>query len=184
MLNIPIRASAMVPLAATVLLTSPTFSSQNSNLEAYELQASNFATSKVDFILIKVGVRAKADNRAQRLRQFLKSQGSPMTNSADKLVNIADKYGLDWKLLPAIAGVESTWGSFVPAGSYNAYGWHNGNFYFSSWSSASDNVASGILAKWGSVGQITPWKIGPYYAENPDWASRVDYYMRAIGDFK
>jgi len=107
-----------------------------------------------------------------------------MTADAASFIKIADANGLDWRLLPAIAGVESTFGRFTPSGSHNAYGWHNGNYYFKSWSAASEYVAKGIKQKWGSMGEITAWKIGPYYAENPHWAARVDSFMRTIGSFQ
>ena len=36
--------------------------------------------------------------------------------------------GLDYRLVPAISGVESTFGKHIPDNSYNAYGWANGNY--------------------------------------------------------
>ncbi|OGY26715.1 MAG: hypothetical protein A2Z11_04350 [Candidatus Woykebacteria bacterium RBG_16_43_9] len=174
----------MVIIAITTLLTSPTFSPPENNLEAYELKASNLGTPTTETEVISIEIKAQADNRATRLKKFLAANSSPMTKDADNLVKIADKYELDWKLLPAIAGVESTFGRFVPSGSYNAYGWHNGKYYFNSWTSASEQVAKGIKIKWSSMGEITPWKIGPYYAENPNWALRVNHYMGLIQNYK
>lgn len=173
----------MVTLILSGLMASPTFATQDYNLEAYEVKAfdsvPNFTKPK-----ISANIVASADDRSTRLRKFLRSQGSPMQNSADELVKIADKHGLDWKMLPAIAGVESTFGQFIPSGSFNAYGWHNGRYYFSSWTDASSQVAVGINEKWGHLGRINPWKIGPSYAENPAWASRVVHYMNIIGASK
>jgi len=183
MLNIPIRVSAMVILVVSGLMASPTFSSRSYTLEAYETKVldsvTNFSSTTIDAAIV-----ASSDNRSIRLRKFLRDQGSPMQNSADELVKIADKHGLDWKMLPAIAGVESTFGQFIPSGSFNAYGWHNGRYYFSSWTDASTQVAAGINDKWGHLGRINPWKIGPSYAENPAWASRVVHYMNIIGNSK
>lgn len=181
MLNIPIRVSALVLIVLAALLTNPTFSTQENNLEAYELKVSDLHTQK---IVISAQVQARADNRADRLRRFLSLVGSPMAAEAGDLVKIADRYDLDWTFLPAIAGVESTYGRFVPAGSHNAFGWHNGNFYFNSWTAASEYVAKGIKEKWGYLGKTTPWKIGPYYAENPNWAARVQLNIAVIRNFK
>ncbi len=169
----------MAVFALTALLTSPTFS-QTISLEAYELKASNLATQKVEAKLILAEIVAEEDSRAKTLKKFLSANASPMEAEADNFVKIADKYNLDWKLLPAIAGVESTFGRFIPSGSYNAYGWNNGKYYFKSWSNATDFVANGIKTKWGGMGRISHWKIGPYYAQNPLWASRVDKFMRLI----
>lgn len=179
MINIFIRAAAMALFALTALLASPTFS-QTISLEAYELKASNLATKKVEVKLIVAEIVAEEDSRAKTLKKFLSVYASPMANEADNFVKIADKYNLDWRLLPAIAGVESTFGKFIPSGSYNAYGWHNGKYYFNSWSDATETVAKGIKTKWGSMGEISHWKIGPYYAQNPLWASHVDHFMNLI----
>lgn len=182
MINIFIRATAMAIFALTALLASPTFS-QNISLEAYELKASNLATQKEEANLISAEIVAEEDSRAKKLKGFLLANASPMANEADNFIVIADKYNLDWKLLPAIAGVESTFGRFIPNGSYNAYGWHNGKYYFKSWSDATNSVAEGIKIKWGSMGEISHWKIGPYYAQNPHWASRVDHFMKLIASY-
>ena len=154
MLEIILRASAIVVVATTALLTSPTIFNQPANLEAYELKASNFDASRKQPIVIEAEIKGEKDNRALRLKKYLQSQGSPMAADATSLIKIADANGLDWRFLPAIAGVESTFGRFTPSGSHNAYGWHNGNYYFESWSAASEYVAEGIKQKWGSMGEI------------------------------
>ncbi|MCH7541267.1 glucosaminidase domain-containing protein [Patescibacteria group bacterium] len=180
MIKIILKAAALVTIVSYVLLASPTIAKQPSTNEADQLIASNFVTNKKNLNFITASVKGQQDNRSQRLGKFLKKQGSPMASEAKSLVKIADKYGFDWTLLAAIAGVESTFGRFVPLGSHNAYGWHNGNFYFNSWASASEYVAKGITVKWGHMGEITPWKIGPYYAETPNWAARVSSNMSLI----
>lgn len=47
------------------------------------------------------------DPRAIRLERFLKTQLSPLQNHADLLVELSDQYNIDYKLVVAIAGVES-----------------------------------------------------------------------------
>jgi hypothetical protein len=183
MLKAVYRVSAMTIIAVSTLLVSPTISKQNDRLEAYELTASNFVGRKESIAVIKTTLEARNDDRAERLGKFLQSQGSPMASNATDLVNIADKYGLDWRLLPAIAGVESTYARVVPSGSYNPYGWSNGRYCFQNWVVASDYVASQIRNLWGS-GEITPWGIGPSYAASPTWAARVSSNMRVIGQYQ
>lgn len=182
----------MAMLVTSALLASPTVTNPPAgragspkNLAAYKERASvtsgENGQSKNSLI---TKINAKSDNRAARLEKFLRSQGSPMAPAAQDLVKIADQYGLDYKLLPAIAGVESTYGLTIPTGSYNPYGWSNGNFYFGSWVAASSYVSSQINQRWGYMGKITPWKIGPYYAANPTWPSHVQRYMTLISNFK
>lgn len=180
MLNIIIRVAVLVIMSISALLISPTIVKQPENIEAYEQKASVSTPKKVATKLVTT-IKAKKDRRVAKLRKFFKSQGSPLSSYADDFVKISDKYELDWRLLPAIAGVESTFGLFVPGGSYNPYGWNNGNFYFKNWVDSTNYVATQIKNRWGYAGPITPWKIGPQYAASPTWASKVSNYMLVIG---
>jgi hypothetical protein len=178
------RVSAIVLIAIFALLTSPTISRENDPLEAYELKASNFIGQNERPLSITTSIKAKRDDRASRLAKFLKDQNSPMTSEAPNMIRIADKYEIDWRLLPAIAGVESTFGKAVPSQSYNPYGWNNGRGYFKNWVTASDFVAKEITIRWGTGETATPWNIGPGYAASPTWASRVESYMKVIGQYQ
>lgn len=175
------RVSAIVLIAIFALLTSPTISRQNDPLEAYELKASNFVGQNKNNTSIVATIKASRDTRAERLARFLQAQGSPIAPYSTDLVKIADAYNLDWRFLPAIAGVESTFGQAVPGHSYNPYGWNNGHTYFKDWVAASDYVAKEITIRWGAGEAATPWKVGPGYAASPTWASRVNFYMKVIG---
>ena len=177
MLSLQLRTSAMALIAVPILVASPTISNEAST---------NSPSGKIVVIkknppmVFKAKVIAKNDDRAKILAKFLKRQGSPMAKDAPELVRIADKYSFDWKLLPAIAALESQYGKMVPAGSFNPYGWNNGSAYFKSWVSASESVAEGIRIRYAPDGAVTPWRIGPSYAESPTWAARVDSYMSLI----
>jgi hypothetical protein len=183
MLKAIFRVSAMVLIAVSALLTSPTIVNQKDTLEAYELKASNSVGQTKNSTSIVVTIKASRDTRAERLTRFLQAQGSPLAPYATDLVRIADTHNLDWRLLPAIAGVESTFGQAVPGSSYNPYGWNNGHAYFKDWVAASDFVAKEITVRWGAGEVATPGNIGPSYAASPTWASRVNFYMRAIGQY-
>ena len=71
--------------------------------------------------LLKLPVQKETDSRTRILREFLKQYNSPLVPFAQDFVSIADKYSLDWKLVAAISGVESTFGKQIPYESYN--GW-------------------------------------------------------------
>ncbi len=58
----------------------------------------------------------KLDNKAEILSKYLASYNSPMQFHAQDFVDASDSFGLDWRLLPAIAGVESTFGKRGKAG--------------------------------------------------------------------
>src|SRR3990167_1538262 len=87
------------------------------------------------------------DDRADRLEEYLNSHNSPLAPYADVFVAKADKYELDWRLVAAISGVESTFGKRLPTNSYNAYGWNGGNFYFKDWEDGIDTVSKTLRVK-------------------------------------
>ncbi len=67
------------------------------------------------------GVEAKKlDRKAEILAQYLAKYNSPLQYHAQDFIDAANTYKLDWKLVASIAGVESTFGKFIPGG-YN--GW-------------------------------------------------------------
>jgi len=121
------------------------------------------------------------DMRVVALQNILKKHNSPLLPYASDYVKYADKYNVDWKLLPAISGVESTFGIALPAGSYNAYGWGGGSIYFKSWDEGIDTIDSTIrsnyMDKWNAT---TVWQIGPIYAASPTWSARVNNYMNEM----
>lgn len=182
MLKTLIRVSVLAVMIVSALLASPTISYQTKDIKASEKKPA-VSKQKNEPNTFVVTIKAKKDNRSKRLETFFKSKGSPLTPYAKEFVKIADKHGLDWRFMPAIAGVESTFGLYIPYGSYNPYGWNNGSYSFKSWTAATDHVAGQIKSRWGSMETITPWKIGSYYAASPTWASKVSNYMNTIGQY-
>ncbi len=121
--------------------------------------------------------------KTEKLTNYLKKQNSPLISYAPVFVKQAEKYDLDYRLVAAISGVESSFGKSIPKNSYNAYGWANGKYYFQSWEDGIITVTK-VLAlkykmKWGAD---TPYKIGRYYATSPTWADRVVFVMNQIED--
>src|SRR4030067_2508032 len=64
-----------------------------------------------------------SDNRVKILRKFLEERNSPLADYSEDFVRDADKYNLDWMLVAAISGLESSYGLAIPPGSYNGWGW-------------------------------------------------------------
>lgn len=122
------------------------------------------------------------DERAGRLRIYLASHNSPLTEYARVFVAKADKYDLDWKLVASIAGVESTFGKKIPVNSYNAYGWNGGKYYFKNWEDGIDTVSKTLREKYADKwGADTVYEIAPYYAPpSTTWADKVVYFMNQI----
>lgn len=125
------------------------------------------------------------DLRAQILSDYLAKFNSPMQNHAQDFVDAADKYGLDWKMLPAIAGVESTFGKRIPGG-YNAYGWGvygTNRIYFTSWTDGIFTVAKGLREGYLDKGLTDPYSMNRVYAESPAWGGKVSFFMNEIEKF-
>src|SRR3989344_1852416 len=88
------------------------------------------------------------DHRVENLRNYLQKYNSPLTEYAADFVSYADVYGLDYRLVPAITGVESTYGKRIPYKSYNAYGWANGEYKFNSWEDSIGHVSMSLRTKY------------------------------------
>ena len=127
------------------------------------------------------------DYRVKILSDYLKENNSPLAPYAKDFVDNADKYNLDWKLVAAISGVESTYGQAIPVNSYNAWGWgvYGDNVIrFASWKEGIETISQGLreryMNQWGGK---DIYQIGAMYASSPAWASHVERTMNQIQDF-
>lgn len=130
---------------------------------------------------------SEVDYREKVLQEFLKAQNSPLTPYAPEFIKYADEYNLDWKLVVAISGVESTFGQEIPTNSYNGWGWgvYGDNVIrFNSWDEGIKTVSQGLREKYmNQWGAEDIWQIGSLYAASPAWASHVTYYVNKIQEF-
>jgi hypothetical protein len=129
----------------------------------------------------KINKEEYFDYRVVILRKYLESHNSPLSESSEHFVYWADKYELDWRMVPAISGVESTFGKNIPANSYNAYGWANGNYSFESWEDSIEVVSKTLREKYYNRGATTINQIARRYAPpSSTWAWKVTYFMEKI----
>lgn len=122
--------------------------------------------------------RSPRDKRIEKLESFLESKGSPMAPYADLIVYYSDLYGVDPRLMVAIAAIESGYGKvcFRP---YNAWGFYNGSNW-GSWSESIKGYMEGMNGSYFSKGARTPEAIGSSYAADPNWAARIRGEMAEI----
>lgn len=121
------------------------------------------------------------DYRVENLRNFLTKFDSPLASYASDFVEKADQNGLDYRLVPSISGVESTFGKQIPPDSYNAYGWVNGNYRFKSWSDSINVVSSTLKNQYVDRGASSIAKIARRYAPpSSSWAGKVNYFVGKI----
>lgn len=69
-----------------------------------------------------------ADTRVLRVEAFFTGCQCPARSLAARLIAAADRHGLDWRLLPSIAFVETTGGK--AARNNNLFGWASGEMAF------------------------------------------------------
>lgn len=124
----------------------------------------------------------KQDMRVVALENTLNKYNSPLAPYAHVYVSEADKNGVDWRLLPSIAGLESTFGKRYIEGTYNVYGWGSGEIYFDSWEDGIATINASLKTRYIDRGATDVWKIGPIYAESPTWAVRVNFFMEKIDE--
>ena len=149
-----------------------------------------FAVSEAGTAATLAFNQVEADDRVARLRMFLTSYDSPLAGDAETFVKEADKNGIDWKLVAAIAGVESTFGKQIPTGSYNAWGW--GVFtgaadgvHFKNWADGIAQVSEGLKNNYIDRGAETLYDIGWIYAANGDsWSTHVRYFITKLESFQ
>lgn len=139
---------------------------------ALEGRTSNIAVAQIP--------ETKPDSRVEALERVFEKNNSPLAPYAKDYVKCADKYGVDWRLLPAISGLESSFGQHMIQGSHNGYGWGGGHIYFSSWEEGIDHINKTLASRYYGRGAKDVWTIGPIYAESPTWAVRVDRFMSQI----
>lgn len=94
------------------------------------------------------------DLRSEQLRTVLLKYNSPMIGLEDVLIATAEKYDLDWTLMAAIAGTESSFAKRMPYQCINPYGWGiygDNKICFESLEASIESVASGLASKYNTT---------------------------------
>jgi len=119
--------------------------------------------------------------KAQKIELFFRVNrgNAPLVDYAEKFVEVANKYGLDYRLLPAIATVESGGGK-SNFRKYNAWGW--GNKGFTSFEEGIEVVGRGLKNNYIDKGRDTVDEIAPVYCppNASNWVRSVNQFMIEI----
>lgn len=127
----------------------------------------------------------RLDKEAEILAEYLATYNSPLQYHAQDFVDAARVYDLDWRLVAAISGVESTFGKFIPGG-YNGWGWGvygNQAIYFNSWREGIFTVSKGLREEYINKGLTDPYSMNRIYAASPSWGYKVTYFMNGLDKF-
>lgn len=125
------------------------------------------------------------DARPEIVRKFLNLYQSPLEPFAIDIVKTADAYGLDFRLLPAIAMQESNLCKKAPANSYNCWGYgiYGGKVKkFEGYTQAINAVSKTLSLEYKSKGLTTPKEIVSKYtpSDNGKWVNAVSHFMEAL----
>ena len=130
------------------------------------------------------------DPRVLAMNKFLTDYHSPMAKYAEVFVTEADKYGIDWRLIASISGVESAFGNLLPQGSNNGWGWRginsndDGWSIFPSWQEAIAHITERMALGYGT--DLTPLDIQNTYCPPCGetglnlWANGVTGFMNEL----
>ena len=148
--------------------------------------ASSYGTEQV----LGASVRA-GDARSLLLSRFLSAHDSPLAEYSDYILDRADYYKIDFRLISAIAMCESNVGKHMPTkASHNAWGIsvETGEVTganFANWLTAIDWVSRYMRDKYFSRGITDLVDIGAIYAPpsvatGNSWANCVQHFMDSI----
>lgn len=120
----------------------------------------------------------EADPRLNAIRSFFASNDAPAAELASDFIAAADNYGLDWRLLPSIAFVES--GGGKECVNNNILGWANGRRAFRSLSAGIHYVGYQLtnspLYRGKDISGILRT-----YNPRPEYARLVESVMATLG---
>lgn len=124
------------------------------------------------------------DARAAIVANFLQKYDSPLKPYdyyGAMLVEIADKYNLDFRFLPAIMMEESNLCKNIPDGTYNCLGFgiHSaGTLGFENYEACFERAAKELRANYVDHGRITVSQIAQKYTASVDkWTNSVNQWM-------
>lgn len=126
-----------------------------------------------------------ADARSKIVENFFKDYSSSLSKYSQLFVSVADKYKLDWKLLPSIAMQESGGAKKVIQGSNNPFGYgiYGGLVIkFPTWEEGIERVGRALREDYLDKGLKTPSQImtkytPPSLATGGAWAKGVSSFM-------
>lgn len=118
------------------------------------------------------------DFRINKLDRFFESYQCPVRDLTPAFLEAADRYGLDWRLLPSIALIESGGGKEYRRN--NIFGWGNGDIRFRSVEAGIDEVAE-RLAHSDYYKDKNLDAVLNTYNPVPGYVSRVKNVMAQLG---
>ena len=122
------------------------------------------------------------DSKTEIVRQFLARYSSPLEPYAPDVVAASNRYGLDFRLLPAIAMQESIACKRIIPESHNCWGFgiHGSKVTkFSNFPEAIETVSKALGTRYRNNGLVTPREIASMYnpSNTNNWVENVTHFM-------
>jgi hypothetical protein len=118
----------------------------------------------------------QADTRLLKLQKFFRN--CPLRDASVDFIEAADRYDLDWRLLPSISLIESGGGRAFK--NNNVLGWDSGNRRFGSVRAGihavAARIATSVLYRDKGLDEVLAT-----YNPDPAYAARVKSVMQEIG---
>ena len=114
-------------------------------------------------------VEQKQDLRATKVDAYFAKRNMPLEGYGDQFIAVADKYDVDWRLLPAIAVRESTGGKFLL--NNNPFGWGSCKIPFKDFNEAIEVVGMHLSGNHESTAR--------YYKDN-DVQEKLYWYNGTV----
>jgi hypothetical protein len=105
-----------------------------------------------------------------------------MVGLEDILIKTAEKYHLDWTLMAAIAGTESSFAKRMPADCINPYGWGiygDNKLCFASLEESIEAVASGLAKKY-NISSLESIARTYNTVSTDSWISHTKFFINKI----
>jgi len=123
------------------------------------------------------GEEAQGDSRLPKLKKFFTLYRSPLQAHAGDFLGVADRYGLDWRLLPTLVIIESGGRNIR---NNNVFGWGNGASRFRSVADSIAIVADCLANKLPYKGKTLEEKMRTYNPRRRDYSAIVSRIMQQI----
>ena len=186
----PLFVASWFGAAISALIFAVIFLLYLSQPKTVQISSQNFKLYTAlpeDFALQSEDITAR-DGRATIIEDFFKEHKTPLANYGADFVSVADKYKLDYRLLPAIAMQESNGGKKVIDDSNNPFGYGiYGNLVikFSSWEEGIEKVGRALREDYFNLGLTTPETIMAKYTppsleKEGAWAKAVSSFMEEL----
>ena len=143
----------LLPLLLTNIVSTDVSALSANTSDAKTEESSSFSLNLNILNLGAVGDKDTnyiIDDRGAKIDAYFAQWDLPLAGYGDEMVAASDKYGIDWRILPALAMLETTGGKNLCENTRggminkNAFGFGGCSLYFSTFEQAFDAVAKTI----------------------------------------